>query len=205
MPFRRRQKIPTENVSLCARTFWQATQAFDKQHFIHDTYQASNQHHIRREYSLSCAKMASSAPFINYYEVLSLESGADEAAVRKAYRRKALELHPDKNRDNPRAGELLQSCVTTEQTADACRRHGRTRRSLQCALQVAVQTGTGSPGFPCRQASFVPPPPMNCHCYYIHVHRRTVCVRWCANRAGNMITVLFGSACSMDYSLRITP
>jgi DnaJ homolog subfamily C member 17 len=38
-----------------------------------------------------------------YHILLGLELGADEEAVKRAYRRKALELHPDKNRDNPNA------------------------------------------------------------------------------------------------------
>jgi hypothetical protein len=39
----------------------------------------------------------------NYYEILSLTKGASADEIKKAYRRKAKELHPDTNRDNPRA------------------------------------------------------------------------------------------------------
>eukprot|EP00730_Choanoeca_flexa_P006390 TRINITY_DN12143_c4_g7_i1.p1 TRINITY_DN12143_c4_g7~~TRINITY_DN12143_c4_g7_i1.p1 ORF type:complete len:667 (+),score=213.71 TRINITY_DN12143_c4_g7_i1:67-2067(+) len=35
-----------------------------------------------------------------HYEVLGVERDADAAALKKAYRRKALQLHPDKNKDN---------------------------------------------------------------------------------------------------------
>ncbi|WP_439153734.1 molecular chaperone DnaJ [Yoonia sp.] len=39
----------------------------------------------------------------DYYEVLGVAKGADAAAIKKAYRQKAKELHPDRNSDNPQA------------------------------------------------------------------------------------------------------
>lgn len=61
--------------------------------------------------------MADTAPkttlqqYLSFHALLELEPGADDAAVRKAYRRRALELHPDKNRDNPKKAELLFDAV----------------------------------------------------------------------------------------------
>lgn len=39
------------------------------------------------------------------YSTLGLSKGADEKAIKSAYRKLAKELHPDKNKDNPKAAE----------------------------------------------------------------------------------------------------
>ncbi|XP_055640040.1 dnaJ homolog subfamily C member 17 [Toxorhynchites rutilus septentrionalis] len=42
------------------------------------------------------------------YGLLGVEISATEAEIRKGYRKKALQCHPDKNPDNPKAAELFQ-------------------------------------------------------------------------------------------------
>lgn len=43
----------------------------------------------------------------DFYQLLEIEITANESEIRKAYRRKALSCHPDKNPDNPKAVELF--------------------------------------------------------------------------------------------------
>ncbi|HEY0043936.1 MAG TPA: J domain-containing protein [Allosphingosinicella sp.] len=46
------------------------------------------------------------------YQTLGVERGADEAAIKKAYRKLAKELHPDKNKGNPKATERFSKVTT---------------------------------------------------------------------------------------------
>ena len=47
----------------------------------------------------------------DYYEVLGVDRGADEATVKKAFRRLARELHPDVNAHDPEAEEKLKEAA----------------------------------------------------------------------------------------------
>ena len=43
----------------------------------------------------------------DYYDVLGVPKGSEADAIKKAYRTKAKELHPDRNSDNPNAESQL--------------------------------------------------------------------------------------------------
>ena len=47
----------------------------------------------------------------DYYEVLGVENDSDDATIKKAYRKKAYEFHPDQNRDNPEAEEKFKEAA----------------------------------------------------------------------------------------------
>src|SRR4051812_44268715 len=46
------------------------------------------------------------------YSTLGVARGADEAAIKKAYRKLAKELHPDRNKDNPKASERFSQVTS---------------------------------------------------------------------------------------------
>ena len=45
---------------------------------------------------------------LDLYLLLGVEANADEETIKKAYRKKALQWHPDKNPDKPNAAEMFR-------------------------------------------------------------------------------------------------
>lgn len=58
---------------------------------------------------MSIPKSINSSNFVNYYEVLGITRDCNNSQITRAYRKRALECHPDKNPDNPKAAIDFQN------------------------------------------------------------------------------------------------
>ena len=61
---------------------------------------------------------------LDLYLLLGIDPDANQAVIKKAYRKKALSCHPDKNPDNPKAADLFSQlsealAVLTDEKAKA--------------------------------------------------------------------------------------
>jgi len=79
----------------------------------------------------------------DYYEVLGVGRAADEAQIKKAFRRLARELHPDTNTEDPRAEEKFKEAAEAyEVLSDADR-----RRQYDAYGHEGLRTGGYAPNF----------------------------------------------------------
>ena len=80
----------------------------------------------------------------DYYDVLGIAKGADAAAIKKAYRQKAKELHPDRNADNPNAeSQFKEANEAYEVLKDADKKAAYDRYG-----HAAFENGMGGGGGP---------------------------------------------------------
>jgi molecular chaperone DnaJ len=80
----------------------------------------------------------------DYYDVLGIAKGADPDAIKKAYRQKAKELHPDRNADNPKAeAQFKEANEAYEVLKDANKKAAYDRYG-----HAAFENGMGGGGGP---------------------------------------------------------
>ena len=73
-----------------------------------------------------------------HYEVLGIERDAQEADIKKAYRRLALKLHPDKNH-----GEFAEAAFKAVSEAEACLSNSVSRKKYDALIRDG-RDGRGS-------------------------------------------------------------
>ena len=78
----------------------------------------------------------------DYYEILGIERGASQEEIKKAYRKMAVQFHPDKNRGNPEAEEKFKEATEAyEVLSDEEKRAAYDRFG-----KAGVGAGAGGPG-----------------------------------------------------------
>ncbi len=81
------------------------------------------------------------------YSILGVSKGADEKAIKGAYRKLAKELHPDKNKDNPKAAERFSDVTRAyDLLSDAGKRAAYDRGEIDENGQPRNPFGGGFPG-----------------------------------------------------------
>ncbi len=81
----------------------------------------------------------------DYYEILGVQRGAGKEDIKKAYRKLAIQYHPDKNRGNPEAEEKFKEATEAYEVLSDDQ-----KRAAYDQFGKAGVSGMGGPGFGSR-------------------------------------------------------
>lgn len=89
--------------------------------------------------------MATATMKMDYYEVLGVERTADDGELKVAYRKLAMQFHPDRNPNNPAAEERFKACSEAYQVLSDADKRAAYDRFGHAGVSGAGGFGGGSP------------------------------------------------------------
>ncbi|HPI39780.1 MAG TPA: molecular chaperone DnaJ [Pseudobdellovibrionaceae bacterium] len=79
----------------------------------------------------------------DYYEILGVEKTADQEGIKKAYRKLAMQFHPDKNPNNPEAEEKFKEAAAAYEVLSDAQKRAKYDRFGHSAFSQGAGGGTG--------------------------------------------------------------